>query len=189
MAVQAQHPSSIVVDLRNSHFPDGLSLLKDYDASGAGGNASQQLLFHSMVDPVAFLERSGAELSQKPHPSKKRARKSAHTSTQGYYSRALCLGELHAVRDSSPIVSQTNALVSTGLRLALDDELLKASATATGRSELGSTLSSLSEDISSQLLQQREEVNQFLIKQVCATIHFHGVFLLSTASCYLNPAR
>eukprot|EP00249_Psilotum_nudum_P002327 c15319_g1_i1 orf=168-1217(-) len=163
MDMQEQYPSSIALDLGNrrkdeyglermglfSHIPNRLSLLNDCGVPpGADRIECQHHLFQSRVQPAGFLEQFGTELSQQGLRSRKRTRKSSS------------VGKLQAVQGSSPVVS-------TGLSLALDNELIQASpiATTTGRSEIASPLSSLSEEISSQLLQQQDEFDQFLMKQ------------------------
>lgn len=60
------------------------------------------------------------------------------------------------------IVSHSARTVSTGLRLAFEDEQVNSSTKFAPRVDLASTMPFLSEDITSNLQKQKEEIDQFL---------------------------
>ncbi|KAH9299776.1 hypothetical protein KI387_031458, partial [Taxus chinensis] len=60
------------------------------------------------------------------------------------------------------IAPQSARTVSTGLRLAFEDEQVNSSTQFVARCDAGSTLSFLSEDMRTKLQKQKEEIDQYL---------------------------
>eukprot|EP00249_Psilotum_nudum_P021329 c28070_g2_i1 orf=500-1621(+) len=192
MAVQAQHPSDILPEARNRTprvlgiESQGLFAPIFYGTSvvencqfpallGVSNAANQQRLLHSTgvsipgqpATTVALLHHPGPDpLSQVLPGTRKRTREHAeHKSGQRHQLPPLSLGDHHKP-STSPVVQQPSGLVSTGLRLAFDDEPVSACTTTSGRTEAASTVfSSLFEDVSAHLMQQQEEFDRFLAAQ------------------------
>ena len=75
------------------------------------------------------------------------------------------------------IVPNSVGVVSTGLRLAFEDEQINSSRSSATRGDAASTFHFLTDDITSQLQKQKEELDQFVREQVHMLFIFHAFWI------------
>ncbi|KAJ7520529.1 hypothetical protein O6H91_19G009600 [Diphasiastrum complanatum] len=192
MAVQAQYPTNVLLpDLRNRtrqvltgenrNFLTGpaygVTTLEDYQElqSAAIAQASNQLrLFGSGSNPVqqalaGVVCDNEAELGCNILTSRKRPREVDDLlAPQRRAQQLLNVADFHQSHGAAAAVMLPQSVgVSTGLKLAFEDERRNSSSTSTsGRPEGGSPfVSFLSDEVSAHLQQQRDEIDQYLRAQ------------------------
>ncbi|CAM6034896.1 unnamed protein product [Sphagnum compactum] len=155
MAVQAQYPSNVLLpNYRNSRLPTATV-------------SSVSLLFHfSLSLPLATLFNSNNnggggnnELASTSLGSRKRAREA---DLQQQQNQLLIVSDYQNHVTGGSVVMPPSTSVSTGLRLAFEDDRLNStsSASASGRGGNGSSplLSIMGGDLSTQIHQESEEI-------------------------------
>eukprot|EP00249_Psilotum_nudum_P011751 c23359_g2_i1 orf=358-1443(-) len=182
MVVQAQYPSNLIPDIQNSQelfCPNyyATSMVDDCKLSSppeVSHVAQHQPLLHSVVPCIAvqpgtaagLIHPSGTDVPQQVLGTRKRIRESVDL-LSGQQLPLLSLGENRQNRAASSLMQQSSGLVSTGLRLAYDDEHVSTVTTAAGRTETGSTvLHTIFEDVSVHLHRQQVEFDHFFTTQV-----------------------
>eukprot|EP01018_Ginkgo_biloba_P007494 Gb_11395 [translate_table: standard] len=185
MAVQAQYPSNVLLpDFRNRNGQDHRNLLgvgfgSDYQLhTQLVGLSNQPPSLFNAVPNAAHGQQapstngarfhSPEELTCNAPTSRKRRRKPVDlVSLQRQQHSVINLADLHqqAPGTGSGIVSHSVGAVSTGLRLAFEDERINSSTQCAARGDAASPFSFLSEDLTAQLQQQKEEIDQFLRAQ------------------------
>lgn len=172
MAVQAQYPSNVLLpDFRNRRGQD----LRNVLLVGFGSDSQMHSepnqpshIFNAVPNSV-HGQQNGAmfHLPEDP-PSRKRPREAVDLiALQHQRPLLINLCDLHqqAPAAGPGNVPHSVGTVSTGLRLAFEDEQVNASRPSATRGDAASTLHFLTEDIASQLQKQKEELDQFVRAQ------------------------
>ncbi|KAL3698465.1 hypothetical protein R1sor_012541 [Riccia sorocarpa] len=189
MAVQAQYPSNVLVshfqnsmrqnfggESRNFRAP-GLFLpngfTDEYHLQNNGNAAANQMrLFTALGVPnqshqptlnASVYRESENELTCNLLGSRKRPREAQDFLSNNKH-QLMMVNEFH---QSGSVILPQSTSVSTGLPLAFEDDPLNSasSPSTSGRSEVTSLLFSVGEELSSQLVQQKEELDQLFKTQ------------------------
>ncbi|KAL2645119.1 hypothetical protein R1flu_012706 [Riccia fluitans] len=192
MAVQAQCPSNMLV----SHFQNSMrqnfggenrnflapgsyqpnSFTDEFHLHNDGNGAGNQMrLFTSLgipnqshqptINPSVYREPAN-ELACSLLGSRKRPRE-ADEFLSNNKGQLMMVAEFHQNHGSGSVILPQSNSVSTGLRLAFEDDPLnsESSPSTSGRSEVTSLLFSVGEELSSHLVQQKEEIDQLFKTQ------------------------
>ncbi|KAJ7542726.1 hypothetical protein O6H91_09G009500 [Diphasiastrum complanatum] len=192
MAVQAQYPTNVLLsDLRNrtrqtlagesrnflSGPAFGLTTLEDYQqlqSATVAGVANQLRLFGSLAGTNQSQQALAGvvcdnenEIACNLLASRKRPREVDDLlAPQRRQQQLLNVIDFHQNHGASTVIIPQSAGVSTGLKLAFEDERLNSTSTSTsGRVEGSSFLSFLNDEVSAHLQQQRDEIDQYLKAQ------------------------
>ncbi|KAL3698519.1 hypothetical protein R1sor_012595 [Riccia sorocarpa] len=195
MAVQAQYPSNVLVphfrnraprqsfggDNRSVITPGSFhpnSFVDEFHLQNAGSaQVTQMRLFtplgipsHShqqTMNPSLYTEPEN-DLACNLLGSRKRPRETDELLSNAKH-QLLTVTEFHQNHATGSVILPQSNSVSTGLRLAFDDDRMNSAASSpstSGRGEVTTSLFSVvGDELSSQLIQQKEEIDQFFKSQ------------------------
>lgn len=172
MAVQAQYPSNILLpDFRNRSGQDHRNvLLVGFGSDNQMHSQPNQPphIFNAVPNSV-HGQQNGAMFHLPEEPTSRKRPREAVDLIALQHQRPLLINlcDLHqqAPATGPGIVPHSVGTVSTGLRLAFEDEQVNASRPSATRGDAASTFHFLTEDITSQLQKQKEELDQFVRAQ------------------------